>query len=287
MFPADVNNEELEAIISRLKRFDYAGYLSVRFSPIQHREALAWLYGFYIDVGQISTKVNEPLLGEIRLQWWRDQLLKMLRDEPVGHPVADGLAPFMVKFGEPLFKELIGIVDSFSFEIQKETLKTKDDLIVVLDKRHGGLLRAGLILSDVRFADQNEICSQAGIAIGMGELIAQLNGVLQKDIMPFPQDLMSKYDLFHEDFLPKKSDEPNKADKKLEFLNDLLVDVCVVKPLIKPMMKKVPRSSRAFLSRWLLVPHILKVAIADRVQGDGSITTLNPLRVFMVMGFRI
>ena len=81
MFPQGENKDELEAIILRLKHHDYAGYLSVRFSPLEQRVALSWLFGFFMDVEQISIKVNEPLLGEIRLQWWRDQLLKLLRGE--------------------------------------------------------------------------------------------------------------------------------------------------------------------------------------------------------------
>ncbi len=296
MFPLDKNQNELEAIILRLKHRDYAGYLSVRFSPLKNRAALTWLFGFFMDVEQISLKVNEPLLGEIRLQWWRDQLLKLLRSESVGHPVADGLSPYFKKSGDQLFKEMIAIVDSFGFEIQKEPIKTKAELHSILDQRYGSFLRAGLILIDGQFNGQDVVCSEAGKAIGLTILLAELNGYLHRDIMPLPQDVMSLHDLFHEDFLAKKPSSEEKEDDgasddvkrlaKTKVLDEILDGLMIGSWDIKAHMKKVPSEQKALLARWLLVPHLVTSALRDRENGEAGITSLNPLKVFFTLYFK-
>ncbi len=276
--------EELEAISSRLKRRDYAGYLSVRFSPIEQRAPLIWLFGFLMDVQQISMKVNEPLLGEIRLQWWRDQLLKLLRGESVGHPVADGLSPFFETFGEPLFKELISIVDSFRFEIQKEPIKTITELHGLLEQRFGSFLRAGLILTAAQFEKKDLICSEAGKAIGVAQLLAELDGYLHRDLMVLPQDIMSEHNLFHENFLTTEKETQSKA--KVKVLDGVTDGLMVVSWDIKAQMKLVPSKHKAFLAPWLLVPSLLAASKKEREKAVPGLTQLNPLKIFFTLYFR-
>lgn len=285
LFPQGIHTDELEALLLRLKAKNYAGYLAVRFSPVEQRVALTWLYGFLLDVEQISLKVNEPLLGEIRLQWWRDQLLKLLRSEKVGHPVADGLAPYFERYGDALFKELIALVDSFTFEIQKEPIKTKDELFKILDQRYGSFLRAGLILSDGEIEESEALTCQAGISIGLGVFLSELNGFLYRDIMPLPQDVLGAYDLFHSDFMPKSETEEDcsKSSQKGKALEALVEGAVINSWDIKEQMKMIPRRHKALFSPWLLVPALMTRSKEERACGQEGYTVLNPLKIFFTL----
>lgn len=285
VFLQSEKTDELEAILARLKGQNYAGYLTVRFSQPAQRVALTWLYGFLLDVEQISLKVNEPLLGEIRLQWWRDQLLKLLRSEKVGHPVADGLAPYFERYGDVLFKELIALVDSFTFEIQKEPIKTKEELFKILDQRYGSFLRAGLILTDGEIEESEAITCQAGISIGLGVLLSELNGFLYRDIMPLPQDVLGAYELFHKDFMPKSATEedPLKSSQKGKALETLVEGAVVHSWDIKEKMKVIPRRHKALFSPWLLVPALITRSKEERASGQEGYTVLNPLKIFFTL----
>lgn len=289
LFPQGEKGHELEAILVRLKGRNYASYLTVRFSPPEQRVALTWLYGFLLDVEQISLKVNEPLLGEIRLQWWRDQLLKLLRSEKVGHPVADGLAPYFVNKGEALFKELIAIVDSFTFEIQKEPIKTKEELFRILDQRYGSFLRAGLILTDGEIEESEALACQAGTAIGLGVLYSELNGFLYRDIMPLPQDVLGQYELFHKDFMPRVETEDtaegalSNSSQKRKALEALVEGGSVNSWDIKEQMKAIPRRHKALFSPWLLVPALITRSKEERARGQEGYTALNPLKIFFTL----
>ena len=47
------------------------------------------LAAFLAEIGRIPATVSEPMLGEIRLQWWRDTIAAVARGGISGHPVAD------------------------------------------------------------------------------------------------------------------------------------------------------------------------------------------------------
>ena len=47
-------------------------YLAALLSPAARRDDLLVLAAFAGDVGRIASSVSEPMMGAIRLQWWRD-----------------------------------------------------------------------------------------------------------------------------------------------------------------------------------------------------------------------
>ncbi len=75
---------------------DYDRYLSALFAPAGRREALFALIAFNHEIARIPEAVSEPMLGRIRLQWWREVLDAAYADEPtrrheVAVPLADAI----------------------------------------------------------------------------------------------------------------------------------------------------------------------------------------------------
>ena len=72
---------------------DYDRYLSALFAPVGSREALFALIAFNHEIARIPEAVSEPMLGRIRLQWWRETLEAIHAGEaPRRHEVAEPLA---------------------------------------------------------------------------------------------------------------------------------------------------------------------------------------------------
>ena len=72
---------------------DYDRYLSALFAPAGRREALFALIAFNHEIARIPEAVSEPMLGRIRLQWWREVLDAAYAGEPTRrHEVAVPLA---------------------------------------------------------------------------------------------------------------------------------------------------------------------------------------------------
>jgi NADH dehydrogenase [ubiquinone] 1 alpha subcomplex assembly factor 6 len=76
-----------------LRRHDRDRYLTTLFAPSDRRAALVALYSFNFEVAKIREIVHEPLLGQIRLQWWREAIDEIYRDAAVRqHEVLQPLA---------------------------------------------------------------------------------------------------------------------------------------------------------------------------------------------------
>ena len=65
-------NEEL--LRQELRGLDGDLYLCHLFAPVDKRAALLTLYHLYADIARIPATVSDPMVGAIRLQWWRDLL---------------------------------------------------------------------------------------------------------------------------------------------------------------------------------------------------------------------
>ena len=60
--------------LADLKRMDYERYILCMFAAAKHRDDLAALFLFNAELAHVRDQVTEPLLGQMRLQWWRDGL---------------------------------------------------------------------------------------------------------------------------------------------------------------------------------------------------------------------
>jgi phytoene synthase len=78
-----------------VRRGDRERYLTALFAPAARREDLFALYAFNIAIARTREIVSEPLIGAMRLQWWRDVLAAIEAGRPPAHPVATALGDAM------------------------------------------------------------------------------------------------------------------------------------------------------------------------------------------------
>jgi hypothetical protein len=64
----------LSACGELVRRGDSDRFLSAMTAPPEARERLFTLYAFNLEVARIPAVVSEPMLGQIRLQWWRETI---------------------------------------------------------------------------------------------------------------------------------------------------------------------------------------------------------------------
>ncbi|MBT7757467.1 MAG: squalene/phytoene synthase family protein, partial [Rhodospirillaceae bacterium] len=58
--------------LAELRRGDRDRYLTLLFAPRRSQPALAALYAFNLECARaVSAGGEQPLLGQMRLQWWR------------------------------------------------------------------------------------------------------------------------------------------------------------------------------------------------------------------------
>ncbi|MGB0314013.1 MAG: squalene/phytoene synthase family protein [Parvibaculales bacterium] len=80
-----------ELLRQELRGLDGDLYLCHLFAPAEKRGALLTLYHLYADIARIPASVSDPMVGAIRLQWWRDLFDAVANGDGRGTPIGEAL----------------------------------------------------------------------------------------------------------------------------------------------------------------------------------------------------
>src|SRR3954447_14801823 len=83
-----------------VRRHDRDRYQTALFAPSDRREALFALYAFNYEVARVRETVTQPMLGQIRLQWWREVIAASYAGAPArGHEIVQPLVTTITVLG--------------------------------------------------------------------------------------------------------------------------------------------------------------------------------------------
>jgi phytoene synthase len=86
----------LSPLAALVRRHDRDRYQTVLFAPADRREALFALYAFNYEIARVRETVSQPMLGQIRLQWWREIVAAAFAGAPPRqHEIAEPLTAFI------------------------------------------------------------------------------------------------------------------------------------------------------------------------------------------------
>jgi len=83
--------ENFHGLAARARAADHDRYLCALFAPPEARGALFALILFNAEIARVREAVSEPMLGRIRLQWWREAIDGMYQGRDRRHEVATPL----------------------------------------------------------------------------------------------------------------------------------------------------------------------------------------------------
>src|SRR6266446_5867273 len=79
--------DRLSPVAALVQRHDHDRFQTVLFAPAARREALFALYAFNYEIARVRESVSQPMLGQIRLEWWRENIAAAFKGSPVRHHV--------------------------------------------------------------------------------------------------------------------------------------------------------------------------------------------------------
>ncbi len=92
----------LDACAQLVDRGDPDRFLAVMAAPLWARELLFPLYAFNLEIGRAPWVAQEPLVAEMRLQWWRDMVAAAESGAAKAHEVAGPLHGLIRDAGLPV-----------------------------------------------------------------------------------------------------------------------------------------------------------------------------------------
>jgi phytoene synthase len=86
------DGDRLSPVAALVRLHDRDRFQTALFAPAARREALFALYAFNYEIARVRESVTQPMLGQIRLQWWRENIAAAFEGHPVRHhPVVEAL----------------------------------------------------------------------------------------------------------------------------------------------------------------------------------------------------
>ena len=154
-------------MLEELRRVDRDRFLCAIAAPSKLRSDLATLYAFNAELAGIADKVSEPVLGLIRLQWWRDALDEISAGRANRHYLVQRLTDLTTR--RQLDSALLrSLVDARQRDVEAVTPVDVAELERHAAASAGALAEAALFVCvTAPSADQRLAARAAGTAYGL------------------------------------------------------------------------------------------------------------------------
>jgi 15-cis-phytoene synthase len=152
-----------------VRRADPDRYFATLFAPMQKRPLLFALYAFNREIVHATEMTREPMMAEIRLQWWREAVQEARESRPRAQPTAMALA-HLLAHAPACSVALEALIDARVAEVSGTLPGTLAALESHADRTSGAMMRiAAHLLGPNSVVD--ELAREAGIAYGLGGII--------------------------------------------------------------------------------------------------------------------
>jgi phytoene synthase len=191
------NFEHCEALV---RDGDPDRYWATLFAPGDKRPHLFALYAFSFEIARVRGSVREAMMGEIRLQWWRDALQGETRGDVRANPVAAALDDTIVAFRLPR-QALVDLVDARAFDLYDDPMPSLNDLEGYCGETSSSLLRlASIVLADGDPGSPDP-AGHAGVAYAVTGLLRAFPWHARRGQVYLPQDILERHGVVRDDIV--------------------------------------------------------------------------------------
>lgn len=183
----------LSAVAEAVRRHDRERYLTALFAPSDRREDLLALYAFNLEVARTRESVREAMLGQIRLQWWRDALDEIQAGKPPRrHAVTEPLAAAIRRHNLPrdAFERLLLARER---DLDDTPFRTLAELEAYADGTSGALIALALLILDVRDAGMLARSRQVGRGYALAGILRAVPFHARQHRCLLPEEILARH----------------------------------------------------------------------------------------------
>lgn len=231
-----------------VRRYDPERFLTVLFAPDRCRAPLFALYAFNLEIAKIREAVSEPMLGEIRLQWWREAIEEIFEGSPRRHAVVEALADAVQ--GADLPREpLDRLIDARAMDLAEEPPATLDLLEAYAADTSSALQQLALRILDADDAPSRDAAGAVGVAWALTGLIRAMGHHLRLKRVSLPTELIERHGIVRRDLM-----ELRRSDALCDAVRELSDRASALLAEARGSRRDVPRAA---------LPALLTAPLAD------------------------
>lgn len=206
----------MDPVAAQLREADPAQFFASLFVPDDKRAAIMALRVFATEMARIPFLVSEPVLGEIRFQWWHEVLAGERDGEAQANPLAAALTQAVRTHDLPV-AALQGLIAARIEDLYADPPPTMNDLEGRLGECYSVPYRlASLVLRADASAGVADVAGHGGVAEGLMDMLARWPLLLRRSRVMIPSDVMAEFGLTRESVMA--GIEPEKTHSALMFL---------------------------------------------------------------------
>jgi phytoene synthase len=198
----DPTNADADAAycLEQVHRYDGDRYLTALFARAPARADLMALYAFNLEVAKTREMVREPMMGLMRLQWWRDAVAEIYAGSERRHQVVQPLAAAIRRHGleRGLFD---GVIDARECDMGETPPADLPALVAYVDATAGGL---SVLASQTLGGGSEQAVRAASIAWGLAGLLRAVPFHARVRRIHLPQAVLTEYGLDTHDVLDQR-----------------------------------------------------------------------------------
>jgi phytoene/squalene synthetase len=176
-----MRDPDLVACADIVRRADPSRFRATMAVPVAARVRLFPIYAFNVEVARAPWVAKEPIIAEMRLQWWRDVLAEIAVGGAVRrHEVATPLAAVLDATGARLLDALI---EARRADIERAPFADEAALWTYLDATSGNLMR---VAARVLGAADEAALRPAGLALGLANWLRAIPALEAAGRAPLP-----------------------------------------------------------------------------------------------------
>lgn len=178
-----------------VRKYDNDRFLTSLFAPADRREALFALYAFNIEIAKTREVVTEPVLGQMRLQFWRDGMEALYEGAPVPkHAVMEPLAAAARAHGLNRLR-FDGLIDAREADLEDTPPADVSALVAYAESTGAPLSLLAMEILGVRDEGAEGAARHAGIAHALTGILRAVPFHARQHRLMLPADRVAAHGL--------------------------------------------------------------------------------------------
>jgi phytoene synthase len=268
--------KNLSPVAALVRRHDRDRFQTVLFAPAECREALFALYAFNYEIARVRDSVIHPALGQIRLEWWRENIASAFGSGAVRrHPVVEALTG-AIRDRALTRRHFDRLIDARERDLDDEPPPTLEDLEHYAEETSASLVYLALEILGASASPSREAGYHVGIGYGLAGLLRSMPHWVRNGRGFIPKDVAERNGIPGQDWVSLRGTAGLSAATR-----ELAAAACRQLASARAASGKLPRSAFPALlpakvaQRWLV-----RLKRADYDAFEPTLAALDTLQVW-------